>query len=46
MADQKASKYYAAEEEAQMKKVCALSSDEFYIGEKTCKDGCWSCREL
>jgi hypothetical protein len=29
MADQKASKYYAAEEEAQMKKVRAILDNEF-----------------
>jgi hypothetical protein len=32
MADQKASKYYAAEEEAQMKKVCAFLAIDFYWG--------------
>jgi hypothetical protein len=31
MADQKASKYYAAEEEAQMKKVCAIPMMKFEL---------------
>jgi len=31
MADQKASKYYPAEEEAQMKKVRAISKRGYYV---------------
>jgi len=34
MADQKASKYYAAEEEAQMKKVCAFLAMNFELSKR------------